>query len=285
MRLQQLSQALLDGNLPDRSVVVTFDDGYADNLRNAKPRLERYDVPATVFVSSGYLGHEQEFWWDELDRLLLQPGTLPERFDLVVDGSTYQWELGEAAHYSKEASRHHRRWRAWREAPSARHSLYSSLWELLQPMTEGERRRVLHELQGWAGAEPAGRPSHRLLSPEELIDLAQGGQIEVGAHTVNHPALSALTPALQRDEILESKARLEEILSRPVTSFAYPYGRLSDYTAETVGIVREAGFACSCSNFAGLVKRFTDPFQLPRVQVQDWDGDEFARRLSRWFDG
>ena len=281
--LQRLSQALLDGNLPDRSVVVTFDDGYADNLHNAKPLLERYDVPATVFLSTGYTGHAREFWWDELDRLLLRPGTLPERLSLSVNGRMYRWELGEATHYSEEASRRYSHWRAGEEAPSSRHSLYSSLWELLRPMTEDERQRVLHELREWAGAESAGRPSHRPLTLEEVVALAQGELVEVGAHTVNHPALSALSPASQRDEILESKARLEEILGCPVTSFAYPYGWWSDYTPETVSIVREAGFACACSNFRGLVERSTDPFQLPRVQVRDWDGDKLARRLARWF--
>jgi peptidoglycan/xylan/chitin deacetylase (PgdA/CDA1 family) len=282
MRLRQLSRALLKGGLPDRSVIVTFDDGYVDNLHNAKPLLERYDIPATVFLTAGYIGHEREFWWDELDRLLLRPGALPESLSLVVNGSTYQWELGEAAHYSKEAARRHRGWRAWEEAPSSRHSLYNSLWKLLHSMTESERRRVLRELRGWAGAEPAGRPSHRPLSLEEAVALMQGGLVEVGAHTVTHPALSALPAASQRGEILGSKARLEELLGQQVTSFAYPHGDLS---AETAGIVREAGFARACSARAGLVELSTDPFQLPRRYVQDWDGEAFSRRLSKWFDG
>jgi peptidoglycan/xylan/chitin deacetylase (PgdA/CDA1 family) len=263
-------------------VVVTFDDGYADNLHNAKPLLERHDVPATVFLTTGYIGHEREFWWDELEWLLLRPGVLPERLSLTIDGSAYRWELGEAARYDEDAARHHGRWRAWEEAPSPRHSLYNSMWELLRPMAEGERRTVLDELRRWAGTEPAGRPSRSLLSLEEVVALAQGELIEVGAHTVTHPALSTLPPASQRDEILGSKVRLEEILGRPVTSFSYPYGNRS---AETVGIVREAGFACACSTLADVVRASTNRFRLPRVQAQDWDREEFATRLSRWFDG
>jgi peptidoglycan/xylan/chitin deacetylase (PgdA/CDA1 family) len=151
IKLQELPQGLLDNNLPDRSVVVTFDDGYADNLYDAKPLLERYDIPATVFLTTGYVGHEREFWWDELDRLLLQPGTLPGVLRLSVDGNMYQWELGEAAYYSEDTTRRRRRWRAWKDALSSRHRLYRSLWELLRPLTEGERQKVLDALL--AGAD------------------------------------------------------------------------------------------------------------------------------------
>jgi hypothetical protein len=80
---------------------------------------------------------------------------------------------------------------------------------------------------------------------------------------------------------VESKTRMEEILKRPVRCFSYPYGALS---AQTVGAVGEAGFACACSDSARIVGRSTDSFQLPRVWVQGWDGREFARQLSRWFD-
>jgi peptidoglycan/xylan/chitin deacetylase (PgdA/CDA1 family) len=278
IRLQHLSQALLDENLPDQSVVVTFDDGYADNLYNAKPLLERYGIPATVFVIAGYIGHNREFWWDELDRLFLRSDVLPERLDLGVNGNTYHWQLDEGGDYSEEAFR--RRWRPGEETRSSYHSLYKSLWKLLRPMAEDERQRVLHELRGWAGAEEVVHPSHRPLSLEEVVALGQGGLVEVGAHTVTHPALPRLSPGSQRDEISGSKSRLEEILDRPVTSFSYPYGNLSE---QTVGVVRRAGFSCACSTRADTVRLSSERFRLPRVEVQDWDGDEFAGQLSRWF--
>jgi peptidoglycan/xylan/chitin deacetylase (PgdA/CDA1 family) len=281
--LRRLALALRDGSLPRRAVAVTFDDGYADNLLEAKPVLERYGVPATVFVATGYVGHEREFWWDALDGLFLQPGRLPEVLDLTLNGSTYRWELGEAAEYDEATRDRFRSWRAWTDGPSPRHAAYRDVWELLHPMPEGERRKVQAELLAWAGLEPKVRHTHRTLSAAEVRELASGGLVEVGAHTVSHSALSGLPPEAQREEILASRSRLEEILGREVDTFAYPYGQPRDYTDETAAIVREAGFACACSTSPELVRPWSDRFRLPRFGVEDFGGDVLARKLDEWF--
>ncbi len=173
---------------------------------------------------------------------------------------------------SEDASQYHRCWRAWEDAPSSRHALYRSLWEMLLPLPEPEQQKVLEALREWAGADPIYRLTHRTLSREEVPALAQGGLISVGAHTVTHPLVSALPAASQRDGIQGSKAELEEILDGPVTCFSYPYGSPRDCTAGTLSLVREAKYARACSNFGGAVGRYTDQFQLPRVFVKDWVG-------------
>src|SRR5581483_4093860 len=63
--LATIVEGMRAGALPRRSVALTFDDGYVDNLLVAKPLLERFGVPATVFVVSGYVGTSKPFWWDE----------------------------------------------------------------------------------------------------------------------------------------------------------------------------------------------------------------------------
>jgi peptidoglycan/xylan/chitin deacetylase (PgdA/CDA1 family) len=117
------------------------------------------------------------------------------------------------------------------------------------------------------------------------VSLAASDLMTLGSHTRTHPVLSALPPAVQRDEILGGKRDLEDVAGRRVQSFAYPYGRRTDYSDETVALVREAGFACACANVAGAVDASADGFELPRLEVRDWDGEEFGRRLSGWFDG
>ena len=279
--LRRLIGAIGEGAPLPRAVVVTCDDGYADNLSNGKPLLERHDVPATVFVSSGQVGSEREFWWDELERLLLQPGTLPPTLRLRVNGRIHEWGLGDAARYGADAWRRHRGWHVGQpHDPGPRQRLFRSLYRLLHALPPCARRDVLDDILTWAGASTTGRLTHRAVSADNVRDLARGGLIEVGAHTVSHPSLAPLSVGAQDEEIRRGKMDLEQILGLPVLSFAYPHG---SYTAETATLVGGAGFTSACTSAPGIVWHDADPFQLPRVEVGDWDGDEFARRLGAWF--
>jgi peptidoglycan/xylan/chitin deacetylase (PgdA/CDA1 family) len=282
--LKALNQALDQGDRGECVIVVTFDDGYADNLYNAKPLLERYEVPASVFVTSGYLGSKREFWYDDLERILLHNGPLPERLRLNVSEFCYEWDLGAVA-ARERACGNLSGWNiAQKDDPTVRHSIYRSLFHNLHPLADRQRQKVLEDLATWAGMETTHRPTHRTLSPEEVVQLAEGGIIEIGSHTVSHPVLSSLPLAVQTEEITASKARLEEIVGYRIASFAYPFGGRSHYSDQTVTAVREAGFDWACSNFAGIVRSGTDPWQLPRFLVRNWDGAEFAANLRRWLD-
>ena len=280
VQLQQLNQTLQNGKRPKRQVVITFDDGYADNLHLGKPLLEHYEIPATIFLATGYMVQKQEFWWDELDRILLQPGKLPSVLSLKIDGNDCQWEFGAAANYSEQEyqGNRHLNW-LQKDISSIRHSVYYSLYKLLYSLSQQERSHLLDEIRKWAGAESVVRSTHRSLTQAEISALAQGEFIEIGAHTITHPFLTTLPVSAQREEITSSKALLEEILGHQVKSFAYPHG---NFNAETKTIVQEAGFTCACSTVAKSVRKNSDRFALSRVVVQDWNGEEFARWLSEW---
>ncbi len=285
--LKSMVEDLRDGGkVADRVVAVTFDDGYADNFFNAKSCLEAYNVSATVFVSTGRIGGNREFWWDELERILLQPSTVPATLRLKVNGDLCEWDLGDATQYSAEDYTSYCSWNVTHnENPTARQRLYRILCQLLRPLREGEREGVLEQLRSWADVDPVGRHTHRCLTSDEVCRLGSGHTVEVGAHGVSHSALSGLSPAEQRSEIQQSKARLEGILGQPVRSFAYPYGTRSDYSDETAKLVREAGFSIGCANFPEMITRGADIYQLPRFIVRNWAGDRFIRSLDRWFLG
>ncbi len=278
--LEELSLALKKDKLPRRGVVITFDDGYIDNLQYAKPLLEHHNIPATVFITAGQLGRKTEFWWDELERLFLQPGDLPPTLSLRINGSTYEWNITEPTEYTKNDYEQYRSWHIEKpDDPTPRHKLYLSIYQLLHPLHEIERREIIKRLQIWAGKDSMYRPSHRALTADELILLAKGGLIEIGAHTMTHPMLASQSALMQRDEVMQSKTCLETILNHPVYSFAYPHG---SYTNETISLIQEAEFRYACSSDTDAVWRGADPFTIPRVVVRDWGGDEFAHWLKSW---
>jgi peptidoglycan/xylan/chitin deacetylase (PgdA/CDA1 family) len=282
MSLRQMTQAHQAGSLPRRAVAITFDDGYADNLYQAKPLLEKYGLPATFFISTGYLGKEREFWWDELEGLLLRPGQLPDRLSLNIQGAIHDWALGPAAHYSQAAYQADcaSKVKAGVAQSGSRIAFYEAVWKVLRPLEEADRNPLLDQLIHWAKAEPTLRPTHRSLSREELCQLGRSKFVEIGAHTVTHPFLSAQPLARQRAEIQQGKTNLEQLLNYPVTSFSYPFG---DRSPDTVELVRSIGFDYACSTVPETVWRQSDPLQLPRYPVGNWTAKEFTNQLSRWF--
>jgi peptidoglycan/xylan/chitin deacetylase (PgdA/CDA1 family) len=272
------------GGLGAGAVAVTFDDGYLDNLLVAKPLLERSDIPATVFVTSGHVRTGRPFWWDELEHLLLWPGRLPAALTLEVGRENLRWELGDDAAYVSDRDGDRTAWTVLDERdPGPREQIYRALCERFRALDETDRERALDHLRAVVERDDdadADAVMPRPLSPTELTLLADGNLIEVGAHTVTHPVLSRLPMERQREEVAGSKRQLEEILGRPVSSFAYPYGAPTDFDETTVSLVRAAGFGRACANVPGRVTRRTDPFRLPRLVVRDCDGDELTRRLS-----
>ncbi len=259
--LPDLVRSLGGRRVPRRAVVLTFDDGYADNLHAARPLLERFEIPATVFIATGYVGGDREFWWDDLERSLFTPGTSP-RIPEVLQGAGGSRGSDGVGDFGESDALGHRGFRyADAGSPHPRHSLYREIYPILQAMPPEARDRAIGDLRRSAGLADLARADRRPLSGEELARLAESPLIDLGAHTIDHPLLTALPGPGRRLEILGSKASLEEMIGR-----------------------REAGFASACTTRVARLSRGEFPMDLPRVVPEGEDGASFERFLRRWLD-
>jgi peptidoglycan/xylan/chitin deacetylase (PgdA/CDA1 family) len=276
--LRQLVGELAGGELIERTVAITFDDGYADNLTNGEPLLARHGLPATFFLTSRAIGSAHEFWWDELERLLLGAKPLPPTLRFTVDSQVQTFHRGRAA--ASRASLRHAimKTRPWAAAADTRLGFYYSIWQVLRKLTHDARRAALAEISEQLGQADVARADHRTLTPSETKQLAAAPQVDIGAHSVTHSAFSNLDPATQRWEMQQSRHELEALIGKPVFGFAYPYG---DYGPETSQIARDVGFEFACTTDGTRITNETERFLLPRLAVENWSTGRLARRVRR----
>lgn len=238
---------------------VTFDDGYRDNLTVALPILRELDVPATTFVTSGFVGSTRGFWWDELEHLVAAPQPPASHVELELPSGRLRADVRTSAD---------------------RRRLYAALDARLHAVPYSKITAVLDSLWEQIGGAPA--PADDRLTAEQVVELDGSGLVEVGAHTRTHSLLSALSPERQRWEIEGSKSDLEDVLQHPVQSFAYPFGNAGSFTRRSESIVRRAGFRYACWNIPGRSSGRHRHLRIRRHLVRDWAAEEFETQVSEW---
>lgn len=257
--LKQLISNLRNGSLDKRSIVITFDDGYSDNLYNAKLLLEKYHIPATFFITSGTVGNKTEFWWDMLEVIFLEKVHKKKILSIDILNKQYTWVL---------------------DSDIRKKAAYDDMVSLLKTVPIKERTRIMKYLIEWAGVRNKVRPEYFPLSERELKKLSSGDFVEIGAHTVTHCMLSLESIEHQHWEINESKRSLESLLNIKMESFSYPYGNDGSFTDETIDIVKESGFSCGISNIQDVVISSTDIYKIPRFLIRNWDINRFKNEIA-----
>jgi peptidoglycan/xylan/chitin deacetylase (PgdA/CDA1 family) len=251
------------GTLPAKAVAITLDDGYACNAAVAAPLLAEAGVPATIFLPAELIERGDEFWWDELARIVLDHGGAA----LQLDGQAV--DLGERHEQD-------RRWLPDDPPVTPRQIAFHRIWSMLRqrpPAALEAGMRQLREQYAGPEAEPDELPRPMTVADVRSI---QSSTVEFGSHALTHPSLPSLSPAEKAKEIGESVARCEALTGVRPRTFAYPYG---DFDPESEQLVEEAGFDCACTTRSAFVTARAKPYALPRLAVGNWTVDRFARNL------
>jgi len=243
MDLCEAVQALQQGQaLPDYTVALTFDDGFADFKEVAYPLLKTMRFPTTVYLATGCVGTDQRVWTDDLYQALCATSLL------VLDLTDMGMESYTLATDDQRAAA---------KAHIATH---------LKAIPEAERQRLLHEICAGLGVGPEARMApFQMLNWEDVQALYQEGLVQFGGHTVHHPILSQCEPAVQHDEIVGSLDQIEQALGVAPTTFAYPNGRAEDYDAVSQQVLRDRGLVCAVTTVEGLNSAETPPYDLRRL--------------------
>ncbi len=152
----------------------------------------------------------------------------------------------------------------------------------LKQMTVDDRDEQLADLAAKLKVAIPDRPParHAMLGWKALKQLADGGLIEIGAHTRSHPILARAPSQEAWDQISGSRRALEQKLAAPVTTFCYPNGKPGDYLPQQIEMVRQAGFVCATASHIGWVCPSSNRFALPRIGGDSGDMLQFRKYLD-----
>jgi len=224
--------------------VLTFDDGYRDNVAHARPVLARHGVPWTLFVTSAFADQTGRLWWIELERAI-------ERLDRVrIDIGSRSVDLPA-------------------RSPGEKALAFDALYRDLRGGGEADLLARIADLSRQAGFQPGQVASELCLSWDELRALGRDPAVTIGAHTVSHPMLAKHAPEVAASEIADGRARVEQELDRPVRHLSYPVGDPGSAGPREFALAQSLGFATAVTTRPGHLfgGHSGHLHALPRVSV------------------
>ena len=252
--LEALAGAVYERRIPDRAVAVTLDDAYLDVLTEAAPVLLEHGIPATAFLTGQGDRPDREFYWDLLDRVFARDQVLPTELHLP-DFGMHRVATGTAP-----------------ECEDARRRLNEMFYGIA-----GDGRAILaRQLRKWSGLG-VNSCGPLPLTAERVGYLGSMPGLTVGAHGRDHLCLPCHDEDVQREDVLANRRRLEEIVGREVTAFAYPYG---ERDPRTVRVLRELGFTSAVTVDERPVEDGLPRLLLPRCEAPTAGGAAFTAWLE-----
>ncbi|MFD2646211.1 polysaccharide deacetylase family protein [Devosia albogilva] len=228
-----------------RFVVLTFDDGYRDNLVHALPILQRHQAPFTLYVPTGLVDATGEIWWQAIE-------------DIIAAHDAVRLPAGEAALPTATLA----------EKQSAFDTLY---WQM-RKMPEAERVELARSIAGLHGYDLAQQCRELIVDWSELATIAADPLCTIGAHTVRHYELAKLTEAEARSEMAESVEVIDQRLGLRPVHFSYPLGGPLSAGEREFGLARELGFRTAVTTRpGGLYPRHLEALHaLPRISLNGY---------------
>lgn len=255
--------------IPHRAVAVMLDDGYLDNYLHAFPIFKRHRIPATIFLTTGFIGTNLMFWWDRIGEILKR--THSEKLEMGGIQHLFN-ESGGSLPDQFYLDTYNRRNRAW-----------TSLTAAMRRCDSKQIAKIIGQMEGRLEVQAESyQHLHQMLTWEQILEMSENG-IDFGAHTISHPLLSDLTPEDVEKETLGSKAAIEAKIQKPVVAFAYPFGDLPPTRLLMKEKLRKYGFKCAFLTEEGYICTESNPYELKRISIGNVPLGSVVRELTAVF--
>lgn len=246
---------ILEGKVApiESALLITFDDGYRNNIDYALPIFEQFGVKPILFVATGHLDSKLPFWFDRIDYALQQ--NMGELISFQYQGSEYCFDATSlpALKASYQKFRDDCKYAFTDDIDM--NKLFNALSEMLESRSGKALRDICVE-DDWSG----------IVSWEQLKEAVKFNRIDVGSHTVDHWRLDSLSETQIIVQLQQSKMRIEEELATQCQYFCYPNG---NYSELAVSLTKESGYRAAFATKGKLCKVNDDLMTLKRFSFPE----------------
>ena len=247
----------VDWENADFAVAITFDDGYKDNYLHAYPILKKYNIPATIYMTTRFLQGDTSMWWRELWERLESA----EAISLSVSNTNFIWRT---------------------PSRDLKIKCFKEIRRILLGSDRITYLSLLNQISIYGS--PKVYPG-LCLSSDEIMHLDREGLVTIGSHTHNHYCLINLTKNEVAEEMSRSKEILESLLKKPVRHFAYPYGRTKEAGDREFSLAKDCGYETGVTTVNANIFPKSKVFSLPRLEIKDCVDSERLHILLSGFSG
>lgn len=250
LSLDQFTAALLQGeHMPSRGCLITFDDGWHDNVMHALPLLRAHDMPAVVFLATDYIGTSQCFWQERIARKMFHAVDFGDEPRALVEAQT----SCDLRLLSPE---------------KRRHAIRAVVTDMKQwpPESVARFEASLDDASSIVGALPPDPGEDRFMDWSDASRLVPPNQLVAAAHGCSHIRLTSLDNEQLAHELRESRLTLHSAVGGTVTAIAYPNGNVDD---RVVRMAREVGYQVGFTTQRGLVSKGDDALRLHRINIHE----------------
>lgn len=245
MRLEDL----MHDPKPKNACIVTFDDGWVDNYYYAFPILKKYEIPATIFISTNKVGTHE---WPWPDRIAYYVHSIPVKEFVYAMNATLQ-RLG---------LEHHRLGFKNQDKRLIREQIIDHM----KTMDNQKIQYVMKDLdKTFINQKECLMKTRPWLTWDEVMEMRREG-ISFGSHTHNHLILSRIPFKQVQEEIVLSQQILSEKMGTTATMFCYPNG---DFNDEIIQIVAGAGYKIAVTTRRGSINGSSSLLTLNRTMLHN----------------
>lgn len=248
---QWLGRKTSGEQVPEGSVVVTFDDGYQSNYALAFPLLKAWGIPATIFLTTEFVDSHELLWTDRMEYVINRSN--PDSFEIKIDGGTNGGVPLEIEFHDR----------------TSRRVCEKKIRGKLKTIPQEFRSQVLEKLEqrlGWNLAQDPNPPKiYRPLEWTEVHEMIQSRLVSIGSHTHTHAILTKCRFEEIEKELSVSKEIIQKRTGSRCQLFCYPNGAQGDFNQETKKRLQQSGYICALTTVFGVNDPGADPFELKRI--------------------